>query len=292
MLGEVDIVSTLFTQSTAMATPAPFLSILPPELRLRIYAQLLVASKPLKGPITRQAQDEKYDVHTAILRTNKQIFSEARHVFFGVNTFSISSVPPRDDSDEASGAFEPPLQLKDLSLIRHLEVDLIYYPRVLKTELKRAGSGWQPVSNGAERYITCLSFLIGGVKDTLRTLKIGADVRPYTSTTTEEDHVLDIAKYLTGFQYADQTPRFKQAIAALSVKQLQLRFEFAETYFDFKVERDVLDRWSLMYLAGQLAIKKSEIELKGLMEELGDDETERTADRSRETGTVLLDCVC
>jgi hypothetical protein len=275
-----------------MATPPTFLSILPPELRLRIYTQLLVASNPLKGPGARQAQNEKYDIHTAILRTNKQIFSEARHVFFGLNTFSISSVPPQDSSDEASGAFEPPLQLKDLSLIRHLDVDLIYYPRVLRTELKRGGNGWQPVSNGAERYITCLSFLLGGVKDTLQTLKIGADVRPYTSTTTEEDNVLDVTKYLTGFQYADQTLRFKQAIAALPIKQLQLRFEFAETYFDFKVEKDVLDRWSLMYLAGQLAIKKSEIELRVLMQELDEDDIERTVEGTRKTGTVLLDCVC
>lgn len=275
-----------------MTTTTPFLSILPPELRLRIYTQLLVAPKPLKGPGARQAQEEKYDIHTAIMRTSKQVFSEARHVFFGRNTFSISSILPQDDSDDASGAFEPPLQLKDLSLIRHLEVDLLYYPRMLRRESKRGGCGWQPVSHGAERYIICLSFLLDGVKDTLRTLRIGADVRPYTNSTKDEDNVFDVTKFLTGFQYADQTPRFKHAIATLPVKQLQLRFDFSETYFDFKVEKEVLNRWSLMYLAGQLAIKKSEIELRGLLEELDEEEMECTAVEPVETGTALLDCVC
>jgi hypothetical protein len=271
----------------AMATNAPFLSILPPELRLRIYTHLLVALTPLKGATARQAQEERYDIHTAITRTNKQIYSETRHVFFGLNTFSISSVPPQNDCDEGSGAFEPPIQLKDLNLIRHLEIDLLYYPRTLRTETRRSGSGWQPVCNGAKRYVTSLSYLLDGVKESLQTLRLAADVRPYTRTTNEEENALDIPKFVTGFHYADQSPRFKQAIAALPVKQLHLRFDFQETFFDFKVEKEVVGRWSWVYLAGQVAIKKSEIELREVMEELGELELQYTGSGLRNCGSIL-----
>ncbi|KAK1913469.1 hypothetical protein P3342_005405 [Pyrenophora teres f. teres] len=65
----------------ASATRSPFLHVLPAELRLHIYTLLLVTPSPLKGPVAREST--KYDLHTAILRTNKQIHAEARSIFFG-----------------------------------------------------------------------------------------------------------------------------------------------------------------------------------------------------------------
>ncbi|KAH5044597.1 hypothetical protein HBI49_103490 [Parastagonospora nodorum] len=273
-----------------MTTSTPFLSLLPPELRLQIYSQLLVAPTPLKGPTARQVYDEKYDIHTAVMRTNKQVYTEARHVFFGMNTFRISSIPPQNDSDEGSGAFEPPLQLQNLNLIRYLEVDLLYYQPTSRTTSRNHDGGWKPMCNGADRYITSLSYLLGGVKENLRTIRLGADVRPYVRTTNEEENSLDISRFITGFQYADHSSRFKQAIAALPVRQLQLRFDFPETYFDFKVEKDVLNKWSWVYLAGQVALKKSEVELREIMGELGEEETAGVVDGIRE-GAVMLKCM-
>ncbi|KAL5115993.1 hypothetical protein ACEQ8H_006110 [Pleosporales sp. CAS-2024a] len=275
-----------------MPATAPFLSILPPELRLRIYTQLLVASTPLKGQHARRSQNENYGLHTAIMRTNKEIYSETRHVFFGSNTFSVSSLPPTDNSGEGSGAFEPPLQLKDLHLIRHVEIDLLYYARILKTATRSGGSGWQPTCHGAGRYLLSMSYVLDGVKDSLRSLHIKADVRPYVDATDEEGGLLDMSRFITGFNAADASLRFKQAIASLPTKQIQLRFDFTETFFDFKVERDVLSRWSWVYLAGQVALRKSEIELKEVMKDLNEEEIQSIVGVRQERGTIMLECTC
>lgn len=61
---------------------------LPPELRINIYEALLV---------DHRARDERgwllgnddCKLHTAVLRTSKQIYSEARPVLYGKNKFSV-----------------------------------------------------------------------------------------------------------------------------------------------------------------------------------------------------------
>ena len=61
---------------------------LPPELRINIYEALLV---------DHRAHDERgwllgnddCKLHTAVLRTSKQIYSEARPVLYGKNKFSV-----------------------------------------------------------------------------------------------------------------------------------------------------------------------------------------------------------
>jgi hypothetical protein len=245
-------------------TQSPFLDILPPDLRLHIYTHLLVSLTPIKGPVARLQQAETYGLHTAILRTNKQIHDEARTVFLGRNTFSINSVPPLTDrnDDDGNGAFEPPLQLADLPLIRHLHVDLLYYPNVLKTAEGKDGLGWKPVCRGAERYINSLSFLLSFTKESLLSLKLKADVRPYTPTNQD----FDLKKFLTGFHVADQSLRFKQA---LMLPEISLRFDFADVCFDFVVERERMLSGSLVQLAGLVVMKRSEIGLKEVLEDLG-----------------------
>lgn len=249
---------------------SPFLDILPPEVRLHIYTHLLVTPLPIKGPLSRELQSEKYNLHTSILRTNKQIHTEARPVFFSRNIFSIRSVPSADpcSDEEGSGAFEPPLQLKDLPLIRHLELDLLYYPRSLRTAAGKDGLGWHPLSPGANRYVTSLSFVLGAVKASLVSLKLAADVRPYTP----EENALDVRKFLTGFHVADQSRRFKDALAALAVDDVALRYDFSESYFDFVAKRSVLVEDSFVHLAGQVLLARSEIQLRVALEELGEEE--------------------
>jgi hypothetical protein len=266
-------------------THSPLLDILPVELRLRIYAQLLVASEPLKGPVARA--DTKYDLHTAILRTNKQINDEARPVFLGKNTFYVTSIPPslpslNDDeheADEGSGAFEPPLQLTDLPLVRHLEIDLLYYPRILRTSTDFRIGGWKPMCVGAERYIISLSYLLGAVESSLLSLELCADTRRYANTTLltctpdeEEEDKLDVRKLLIGPYVADGSTRLRKALKGLDVAQVGLLFDFPESHFNFNLEKEVLCKQSLVDLFGQVLMVRSELRLKAAMQDLGGDE--------------------
>ncbi len=170
-----------------MATTYPrkrslFLNLLPIELRLSIYSHLLISATPIKGTLARES--EKYIIHTTILRLNHQIYAEALPIFLGKNVFHITSIPSTptaDDPDSENGysAFEPPLQLAHLPLIRHLEVDLLYYSHhALQTVPDPVHGGWMPRCRGAERYVTSLSYLLDGVKE-LKTLRICADTRRY-----------------------------------------------------------------------------------------------------------------
>ena len=271
-----------------MASPArsPFLDILPAELRLHIYALLLVTPSPLKGPVARETT--KYDLHTAILRTNKQIHAEARSIFFGKNTFYVTSIPPpasADDGDdtEGSGAFEPPLQLRDLPLVRHLQVDVLYYPRSMRRIMDPRTGIWRPVSAGAERYITSLSYLLGAVESSLLSLKLCADTRRYLDTTASDrgsdghggdskgtTDRLAFQKMLTGFYMADADTLFRKTLAHLNVSDITLRFDFSEIYFDFTVMRHVLCQQSLVELAGQVLLMRTEIGTKAAMQDLGE----------------------
>jgi hypothetical protein len=278
----------------AKSTRSPFLEILPPEIRLHIYTHLLVTPSSIKGPIARQ--DTKYDLHTAILRTNKQIHHEARSVFFGKNTFYITSIPPVSSSsssnqdsveeeEEGSGAFEPPLQLTDLPSVRHLEVDLLYYPNSMTTTLDSRDGVWKPVSIGARRYTTSLSYLLGTVSPSLLSLTLCADTRRYldnnnNNNTSQIPHQfsakpetdierLQVQKLLTGFFMADSNSLFKKALEDLLVKDVGLHFDFPESYFDFVVERERLCGQSLVELAGQVLAARSEIRFKAAMQEAG-----------------------
>jgi hypothetical protein len=276
-----------------MSTTTPFLDILPPEIRLRIYTSLLTSPVPIKGPWSRRFQQEKYNIHTAILRTNKQIYSEARHVFFGRNTFSLNALPPlpppTQDNDEeeeeemGSGAFEPPLQLKDLNLVRHLEIDLLYYPTRTPTRQREGVREIKCI--GAERYITSLSYVLSTSSHSLKSLKLVADVRPHLPSPTS---TFDMKPYLTGFLAADDSARFKTALSALTMANVGLRFDFLDMLFEFETSRKLVERASLVYLAGQVVLKRGEIGLKGMLEELG----VKNGEGGGDGGRVAVDWVC
>lgn len=255
----------------------PFLNALPPEIRLQIYSYLLVSPVPIKGTLARSFPSETYDLHTSILRTNRQIYNEAKHVFLSLNTFHITSASSlaseKYNQHQDSGAFEPPLQLRDLPLIRHLEVDLIYHPRKLRTAPGIDGKGWKPICPGADRYMTSLSFLLGCVKYSLLSLKLVADVRPYTSydmDATDYESSMDVRKYLTGFHAGDSSWRLQDALANLPPKTIDLRFDFPESYFAFSLQKETLKKKDLAVLAGQVLIARSEMQMKVAVDDLGD----------------------
>jgi hypothetical protein len=260
------------TNHNGLTKPPSFLHTLPPELHLEIYTHLLTTPSPLKGRTSRGI--ERYDIHTSILRTCKQIHDEARHVFFGRNTFCITPLPPsshypspEEESGERSATSEPPLQPKDLLLIRHLSIDILYYPKTLTIGTWSDGRGWLPISTGAQAYITSLSHLLHGVGANLKSLEIRADARPHTTPIPLDEYgyidsrgcVLDIKKYLTGFYFADQHPAFQNALAALTnVGSFSLQFDFEEIYFSFTVRKEELVGRNLTSLAGQvLSLRQS-----------------------------------
>lgn len=253
---------------------------LPPELRLRIYDHLLVANKPMKGVISRR--NTRYGLDTKILRVNKQIYAEARNAFFGKNTFYVTSLPSQTDDDaEGSGAFEPPLQCKDLPLIRHLEIDPLYYPKNLKTQ--PGVGGWKPVCPAAERYIMNLTHLLTLVKPTLLSLSFKADTRPYVSSSDEVsgtlssddeslDDSLDVKKVLTAFHVIESNLRFTKAISDLAaVRNVSIAFNFPESDFNYNVEKGELCKRGLLFLACQTVFARSEIKIKAMLDGLNDD---------------------
>lgn len=261
------------------STQSPLLDLLPPELRLHIYSHLLVAPVPLKGQQARGAS--RYNLQTSILRTNHQIYDEARPVFFGKNAFYITSSPSTTSTEDevGSGAFEPPLQLKDLSLVRHLQIDILFYPKILRVLTGPRYGGWTPVCPAAERYIGSLTYLLSKVKRSLLSLRLCADTRRYLSSIaptdtdslneTEEDE-LDVRKVLTGFHMADRIRAFKATLAISSIRTIELRFDFPESTFGFDIATNVLCKMNLASLAGQVLIARNDIEMKAALEELGE----------------------
>jgi hypothetical protein len=265
-------------------SPPSLLHTLPPELRLEIYTHLLTTPHPFFVCTARGAQ--KYNIHTAILRTCKQIHNEARHVFFSRNTFAITPLPSvspayhrsppnaaekGETGDEEGGLlkFEPPLQQIDLPLLRHLSIDILYYPKTLTIGTWSDDRGWLPIAPRAQEYITSISHMLSAVDANLRTLEITADVRPYTTPVLLHEYgyvggrggVLDVKKYLTGFYFADQNPAFGDAIAGLrNVKDVELRFEFKESWFRFTVTRDEVTERKLVGLAGEVLTMREAFE--------------------------------
>ena len=240
---------------------SPFLDRLPPELRLQIYTHLLVTPLPLKG--THARATTKYSLHTSILRTNRQIHTEALPIFLGKNTFHITTIPPSlsafetiPQNLEGDGALEPPLQLRHLHLVRSLEIDLLFYPPHLRIGCWT--DRWHPVSPGAKRYVTSLSFLLRAATH-LRKLEICADVRPYLSCAWAGGRGVDYKKYITGFWAADGCERFRSALEGLKM-DVGLRFEFEEVGYVFEgVEIGNLGRWGFVKVAGEVLGKRSEV---------------------------------
>jgi hypothetical protein len=274
---------------------------LPPELRLRIYDYLLVASEPLKGINARRTT--KYGLDTKILRVNKQIYAEARNVLFGKNTFYVTAMPSQTDDDvEGSGAFEPPLQVKDLPLIRHLEIDPLYYPKKLRTE--PGVGGWRPICPAAERYVMNLTHLLNFVKSTLLSLRFTADTRPYASFSDEvfgavstdfesvDEDSLDVKRVLTGFHLVESNPRFNKTLSDMvAIRSIPVTFLFPESDFKFDVVKGELCKRGLLFLACQVVFARSEIKIKAMLDGLSDDgldEAEEEEIQSASASTLAL----
>lgn len=244
-----------------------FLDALPVELRLSIYEHLVVAPSPLRGPSARHP-DEKYNLDLSILRVNRQVHQESRSMFFGKNTFYIT--PPLDTTTGTASepapqqpAFDPPLQPSQMPLLRHLTVDLLYYPSTpLITEPGPNGTGWKPISAGATAYVNALTTLFTSCNSALQTLRL-------TSTVRES---FCAKKCLVSFFMCDRSRPFCVSLAGLDgVKTIPISFEFPDCYYRAEVERDAFTKRSILLLACQVMFCQSQVRITALLRQFEED---------------------
>jgi hypothetical protein len=254
-----------------------FLDKLPPELRLTIYEYLVISPSPLKGKTARKA-NEKTGMNLNILRVNRQIHKEALPLFYGKNTFYVSSIPDSPPSTTQIsapekqlelgllGTFDPPLPRSNWSLIRHLTINMLYLPETLVSEPSADGIGWKPIDPGATAYISLLVSLLQNCTSRLLSLTLVADVP------TE----FDAKKCLVSFFMCDANISFSSALANLGInehgregllKKVFLAFEFPDCYLRMSVEPVVFMKKSILLLACQVMLCQSQVRVMRLLGE-------------------------
>jgi hypothetical protein len=270
-------------------TVCHFLDRLPPELRLAVYEYLVVTKEPLKGIPARN--DHDYGLNLDILRTNRQIHEEAKSLFYGKNTFYITSIPatetakpdPKDTApSENQAGFEPPLHPSIWSLLRHLTADLIYLP--LTVPKSPPVHTWRPIDAGAQAYITALTSLLQSTGPKLLAFSLSADIQP----------TYDIKKSLTSFFLCDRDRGFARALAGLAVERVDVGFEFQDCYWRERVGVDLFLGRSILLLACQVFFCQSQVRIDNLLkrfEREGQGGVERDADgeRAKEVKEVRTD---
>jgi hypothetical protein len=254
-----------------------FLDKLPPELRLTIYEYLVISPSPLKGKTARK-ENEKTGLNLTILRVSQQIHTEALPLFYGKNTFYISSIPDSPPSPTQISAseqqlelglletFDPPLPRSHWPLIRHVIVNMLYLPETLLSESGAGGIGWKPIDPGATAYITVLVSLLKSCTSSLLSLKLVADVPAE----------FDTKKCLVSFFECDANASFSSALTKLGIKELggegllekvPIAFEFPDCYFRMLVEPAVFMKKSILLLACQVMFSQSQVRIMRLLGE-------------------------
>ncbi|KAF2712744.1 hypothetical protein K504DRAFT_427335 [Pleomassaria siparia CBS 279.74] len=276
--GKTRTASSIISLSHAepqVSSKCNFMDTLPPELRLGVYEYLVVSPSPLRGKTARKESD-KAGLDLAILRVNRQIHDEALALFYGKNTFYISSMPrdqlpPTDLSTPADTAakgpalhvaeFDPPLPFSRWPMIRHLTINLLYLPKTLISESGRNGVGWKPVDLGAAAYISRLVALLMACTRGLLSLKLAAEVP--TSFCAK--------KCLVSFFMCDRNDSFAHTLAAFGlykkVQIIPLIFDFPDCYFKIKVKPGVFLEKSILLLACQVMLCQSQVRVKALLED-------------------------
>ncbi|KAF2689616.1 hypothetical protein K458DRAFT_427746 [Lentithecium fluviatile CBS 122367] len=242
-----------------------FLYSIPPELRLHIYSYLVLAAEPLRG---QAARHHPTGLDLAILRTNRQIYEEANAVFLGKNEFYVTSLP---DGKGRLGHFEPEFLERDLGLVRHLTIDLVY------RWMGRGGAEgveemWKPDDPGAAAHIKSLTHLLRTTH--LLTLHLTASPPSYFTA----------KQTLTSFFAADHSRPFAAALASLpatsSIRQIPVSFEFPDCYYRISVSPGAFVERSILLLACHVLFCQSQARIRMMMREYeerrGDEKEGRT----------------
>ncbi|KAF2190510.1 hypothetical protein K469DRAFT_721385 [Zopfia rhizophila CBS 207.26] len=235
---------------------SPFLE-LPAELRLSIYEYLVVANEPLQG---RPAKENKaYCLSLAILRVNRQVYEEARSIFFGKNTFLITSVPEPNNgqtSPEGRGQFDPPLRRDRWQFIRHLTIDLLYYPtRPIREPRDDSSESWKPIDPGAAAYIANLISILESCGPKLQSLRLAAKV----------DESFCARKSLTSFFMCERDRAFNRALATVALSEMPFHFDFPDCFYHMEVNPKIFVTRSIFLLACQIMFCQSQVRIDRLL---------------------------
>lgn len=160
-----------------------------------VYDHLVVANKPLLGrsaPVPGR-EDRKHGLNLAILRVNRQIHDEARAIFYGKNTFAITSASAakldevnckyeaarladiRKYSRKVPSVIDPPLPPTAWPFLRKLTIDLLYHPRIGEAYYCEC-SGQEGSHAGCTAYFSALTSLLTITAPTLLALDLTVNV--------------------------------------------------------------------------------------------------------------------
>ncbi|KAF2873113.1 hypothetical protein BDV95DRAFT_490829 [Massariosphaeria phaeospora] len=251
------------SDTTSASAPCYFLHTLPAELRIVVYDNLLLADRPVKGKTSRGAT--RYGLHPVILRVNRQIYDEAHPVFFRKNTFYISSIPdvqPTDTQEAVEGPapiqyFDPPIQSNRWKELRHIVIDLLYYPADLVTQPASGAISWQRVDLGAAAYVSALTTVLNIIGSNLLSLELTADA--------EHVDFFCAKKCLASFFMCDRDRSFARAIAHVDIETIPFSFEFPDCYFRTAVAPDIFMTRSILLLACQVMFDQSQVRINKLL---------------------------
>ncbi|KAF2116862.1 hypothetical protein BDV96DRAFT_645266 [Lophiotrema nucula] len=256
-----------------------FLDKIPVEIRLQIYEYLVVANEPLKGRTARNGA--RYGLSLPILRTNRQVYDEAQDLFFGKNTFYITSIPEDEISNkdkanysvsENQQRFDPPLHPQRWDQLRHLAVDLVYYPgKTNSVDTPREARDSKPSDPGATAYISSLTTLLSTTGPTLHSFTLTACV----------SESFCARKSLISFFICDRNAPFVHALAAIPLGAVPVKFEFPDCFYHVDVKPGLFVSKSILLLACQVMFCQSQVRIDRLLEAFEGDKVGRREEEGR-----------
>ncbi|KAF2202095.1 hypothetical protein GQ43DRAFT_9343 [Delitschia confertaspora ATCC 74209] len=226
----------------------PFLQKLPLEIRLDIYEYLLIEDESLRG---RDAREKKhYGFSLAILRVNRQISLEAHDVFLGKNTFFVSArsnhINDRITADNY-GAIDPPLASRCWGGVRHLTLDLMYYPENVTTA---------DLDRDCVAYLTNLTQLLRAAAPRLRSLSISACMAEN----------FNARRSLITFFMCDRESAFMRTLSSItSVASIPIKFDFPDSFYHVSLKPAALQKRSILLLACQVMFCQSQYRIDRLL---------------------------
>ncbi|ORY12315.1 hypothetical protein BCR34DRAFT_563899 [Clohesyomyces aquaticus] len=269
---DVGVATTVASSSKNYATmpidKCHFLDTLPLELRLIVYEEVLLANTPLQGRVSRK--DTKYGLSPSLLAVNQQIYQEAHQIFFGKNTFIITSIPEDENTLaltsaspsaklHALGQFDPPLRPARWSSLRHLTIDLLYYPAKAPTQRPR----FEPWNDAFKvKNEPAAAGYIGNIVSLLRVS--GSHLQSFSLSACVNDHFCARSS-LVSFCVCDRNKAFLTALAGVQVKKMPFRFDFAESYYHAELRSDYFVKKSILLLACQVMFCQSQVRIDRML---------------------------
>ncbi|KUJ09575.1 uncharacterized protein LY89DRAFT_761184 [Mollisia scopiformis] len=157
------VIVTVETKAKAAQETCRFLIMLPPEVRDMIYRYLLVKDTPIRiTPLPHIPISRPRTFHSAILRTNKKIYEEARSIFYSANLFVVGNgdtytrnVP----NLEGLKVFIKRVPKSCLPMIKNIELEMRLKPLYPTLTLPEFGNGYIMSSLSEDKFTTICAIL-------------------------------------------------------------------------------------------------------------------------------------